>query len=335
MDNGAPWLLDVSEHQGPDLRFGELWAEGFDGVIPKMTEGTGYIDPTGVENMRRIIQSSLIPGAYHFLWGGMSAVKQAEFFLRQIAKVVDPREVMLFLDVEVSSNMASHQHPKFSDVQKFLLTLQGKLPGKRLGIYSGYYWREDGWLGNPSIESLGLAQRPIIWDAHYFAEQVGRASDLYKQVPRSYWTKPAFGGAMPDILQFADTVKTDQFVGDGNACSASYADLREWSGRSRRQQAPLVRPPSAVNTHRRFATENTKRMVRDIEYRFPVQCFACPNHDRTGDSVDILVAPMGTQPNEGQHLLGRDIVDYVKGSWDRYNLDDVMFQDLVHISRKA
>jgi GH25 family lysozyme M1 (1,4-beta-N-acetylmuramidase) len=212
------WLIDVSEHQGPNVNFSEVKSEGYSGAIAKMTEGTGYVDPYGVSNLGRIISSDLLPGAYHFLWGGMSARNQALHFLRQVSKVTDPARVMLFVDVEISGNMNVTQHPTLLDVQRFLKTLEEKVPSARLGIYSGYYWRSN--MGNPRISSLGLKGRPIIWDAHYFSTDVNWGSVLYGSVPESYWDKPAFGGLKADILQFASTGRLVQFPNgiDVNAC---------------------------------------------------------------------------------------------------------------------
>jgi hypothetical protein len=71
------WLIDVSEHQGHNVNFRQVREEGYEGVIAKMSECTDYIDPTGADNLKRIVSSRLVPGAYHFLWGGMSARRQA------------------------------------------------------------------------------------------------------------------------------------------------------------------------------------------------------------------------------------------------------------------
>jgi GH25 family lysozyme M1 (1,4-beta-N-acetylmuramidase) len=219
------WLIDVSEHQGPNVDFRQVRGEGYEGAIAKMSEGTGYVDPTGAGNLKHIISSDLTPGAYHFLWGGLSARKQAQFFLQQVSRVVEPENVALFVDVEISDNMAPSQHPTFQDVQRFLKTLEEKLPASRLGIYSGYYWRDH--MSNPPIRDLGLKLRPIIWDAHYFTTQVDYGSVLYRSVPASYWEEAAFGGRKADILQFASTGRLRQFPEgiDVNACPRGLESL--------------------------------------------------------------------------------------------------------------
>src|SRR5215204_1696683 len=184
------WLVDISQHQGPSVDFGQIKAEGYKGAIVKMTEGTGYVDPYGERNLRGTIAAGLASGAYHFIWGGMSPRKQALFFLQQVLKTAPAEDVTLFVDVEISGNMRPSQYPTLQDVRIFLKTIEEKLAplGKRLGIYSGYYWRDH--MGNPGISSLGLWQDPIIWDAHYFTQQVNWGSVLYQSVPRSYWINP-------------------------------------------------------------------------------------------------------------------------------------------------
>ena len=94
-----PWMIDVSENQGPDVDFAQAYAEDYHGAIVKMTEGVGYVDPHGVRNLRRARAEMDVVGCYHFLWGGMSPVRQANHFRAQISEVVNPGRVLLFVDV--------------------------------------------------------------------------------------------------------------------------------------------------------------------------------------------------------------------------------------------
>lgn len=232
------WVTDVSEHQHRP-RFRPLWEEGYSGAGAKMTEGVGYADPDGVDNLRRIITSDMIPLAYHFLWGGMSARRQARFFHEQIAKVTDPAFVLPAVDVELSRNMSRAQWPTFADVRVFLKTLEELVPpDKRLAIYSGYYWRDH--MGNPRVADLGLRNDPLIWDAHYFTTVIDYGSVLYESVPASYWGSPAFGGEPAQLLQFASTGRTSQYVGDVNAWNGTWEGLhRIAGGRHGKQQEGL------------------------------------------------------------------------------------------------
>jgi lysozyme len=224
-----PWMIDVSEHQGPDVDFAQAYGEDYHGAIVKMTEGVGYVDPHGVRNLRRARAEMDVVGCYHFLWGGMSPVRQANHFLAKISEVVNPGRVLLFVDVEISNNMSRDQHPTLDHVRRFLHTLQDELPGKKLGIYSGYYWRGD--MGNPDISRLELQRNPIIWDAHYFSTHVDYGSALYERVPDSYWENAAYGGQRADILQFADKGRLRQFPKgiDVNATRGTMEDLKRWA----------------------------------------------------------------------------------------------------------
>ena len=228
-------LTDVSEHQGrPSFR--RLKDEdNIVGAGVKMTEGWGFEDPDGLHNLERIVANNLVALPYHFLWNGpegRGGAHQAEFFLRQIRKVVDPLRVIPCVDVELSSNMEPRHHPRFADVRAFLRRLEDLLPGKRLGIYVGYYWREDNHLGNPRVEALGLKLRPIIWDAHYFhSGDAPPASfgEYRSRIPSDYWDGNAFGGMKADILQFSDKVRFSEYVGDADLADTDLATLRDWA----------------------------------------------------------------------------------------------------------
>jgi len=227
-------LTDISEHQQrPSIR--RLKDEdNIVGVGVKMSEGWGYVDPDGVYNLRNVVDLGLVPIAYHFNWSGAPEGKggkhQAEFLLRQIAKVVSPIKVIPAADVEISSSMTRANFPTFRDIRLFLGTLEDKRPGQRVGLYSGYYWR--GNLGNPRIADLGLKRRPIIWDAHYFHSTNAPASsfaDKLENVPDHYFETQAFGGLDADMLQFSDRVRFSAYTGDANVTNVDLAGLREWT----------------------------------------------------------------------------------------------------------
>ena len=226
---------DVSEHQGrPSFR--RLKEEDdVVGAAAKMTEGWGYVDPDGVHNLERIVAENLVPLAYHFLWNGpegKGGAHQAEFFVRQIRKAVNPMRVIPAIDVELSKSMERQHHPRFEDVRRFLLRLEDLLPGKRLCIYTGYYWREGAHLGNPRVADLGLKRRPIIWDAHYFFQAnapAGSVREHRERIPNDYWDGKAFGGVGADILQFSDRVRFSEYVGDADLADADLETLRGWT----------------------------------------------------------------------------------------------------------
>ena len=115
---GRARLTDVSEHQNRP-NFGRLKREDdLAGAAAKMSEGWGYEDPDGERNLREIVAVDLVPLAYHFFWGGAPAGKgprhQAEFFVRQIRKAVNPMRVIPAIDVELSSSMERKTPPRAS-----------------------------------------------------------------------------------------------------------------------------------------------------------------------------------------------------------------------------
>ena len=225
-------LTDVAEHQNrPD--FGRLKRQdNIVGAAAKMSEGWGYVDPDGVHNLRHIVANDLVPLAYHFFWhgpAGKNGAHQAEFLVRQIRKATNPMRVIPVIDVELSSSMSHHNRPRFYDVRRFCRRMEDLLPGKRVCIYSGYYWREN--MGNPKIADLGLKRRPIIWDANYFNNTtVESASQARRGIPTHSWDTKAFGGVGADILQFSDKVRFSEYVGDADLANTDKAGLRKWAG---------------------------------------------------------------------------------------------------------
>lgn len=227
-------ITDVSEHNNrPDFERMKK-ADRIAGAAAKMSEGWGYVDPDGERNLHAIIAAGLEPIAYHFNWSGAPAGKggkhQAEFLLRQISKVANPKRVLPAADVEISSSMNASQFPTFKDIKMFLGTLEDKRDGGRVCLYSGYYWR--GHFGNRAIRDLGLKRRPIIWDAHYFHSTNAPPSsfaDKLENVPHDYFEHPALGGMEADILQFSDRVRFSEFTGDADVTPATLEDLRSWT----------------------------------------------------------------------------------------------------------
>jgi hypothetical protein len=76
-------------------------------------------------------------------------------------------------------------------------------------------------------------------------------------------------------------------------------------------------------------SNNTKRMVRDVEYRFPVQGVTYPDHGRPGlkYSVDFPICEWGSEPTDRQRGLGWEVLNYMEDSWDRYALDYSIYQN--------
>ena len=224
-------LTDVAEHQSRPSFERLKRQDGIAGAAAKMSEGWGYEDPDGVHNLIQIVRNELVPLAYHFFWhgpAGKNGKHQAEFLVRQIRKAVDPMRVIPVIDVELSSSMAHHNRPRFYDVKRFCHRIEDLLPGKKVCIYSGYYWR--GNMGNPRVADLNLKRRPIIWDANYFNNTtVESAAQARRGIPNDYWDTKAFGGAEADVLQFSDKVRFSEYVGDADLANTDRAGLREWT----------------------------------------------------------------------------------------------------------
>lgn len=98
-------FLDVSHWQGA-IDMEQVKAAGYVAVVAKLTEGTGFVDSRGRENMRRAEAAGLVAGGYHFLRRDASATAQFTHFLEQLqpaaGRLVAGRVVML--DAETAGN---------------------------------------------------------------------------------------------------------------------------------------------------------------------------------------------------------------------------------------
>jgi hypothetical protein len=70
-------------------------------------------------------------------------------------------------------------------------------------------------------------------------------------------------------------------------------------------------------------------MVREIEYKFPVECFTYADHGRTGKdlAVGVLIAPLNQKANAKQRELGKEILRFVEGNWERFSLEYTIFDN--------
>jgi GH25 family lysozyme M1 (1,4-beta-N-acetylmuramidase) len=117
--------IDVSDHQPSTYGLA-----GFDFVVVKATEGTGYVNEKHAAQVGRGRRHGLVVGHYHFVRDG-SMVAQADFFLKHAAP---QRDEFLALDWE-------DPHVSSADKDAFLHRLRAKAGGRRVLLYCNVdYW---------------------------------------------------------------------------------------------------------------------------------------------------------------------------------------------------
>lgn len=101
---GTVYVIDESNNNGrADLA--QVKAAGIQGWIGKVTEGTGFADPTWVERAQEAHSLGLVVGGYHFGHPEQNGVAQAQFFLQHLAAAGVPTPVRC-ADVEIGAAQA-------------------------------------------------------------------------------------------------------------------------------------------------------------------------------------------------------------------------------------
>jgi hypothetical protein len=326
-----PWGFDVSQHQGrPNMA--TLRRENYDVGIVKVSEGWGWEEPDGRANLHSAIFNGHVPGAYHYIWGN-DPQKQVSSYLRAIRAVTKPEKVMLIVDVEPHEGPASEQ-PRWEHVRRFVGHLHDAVPRHPIVIYCGEYWRRPGGLteqGNPRIFDLPVPDDLLyLWLSRYVtATDVDWGSVLYERVPESWWDDQGTGALIPTGIQFASTARTKAVTPlDVTAWRPDYAGMRRLAGLRDERMEPLVDPPEGIN-HRGWDKEKTLRMVREIEYGFPVRATTYEGHGTTGENLaaDFWVARIGEAADENQRELGYELARYLVQHWGGFDIEYIIWDN--------
>jgi lysozyme len=164
---------DVSEYQGA-ISFGQVKASGKVGFMYlKATEGLYMCDAKYSEYHAGAKVNGLPTGAYHFLHFATDPVAQANHFLSTISG--REGELLPMVDVESASEPASSMSSAamVGRLGAFVDTVDAKLRGKRMLIYTGYdFWKtnmcgSDSFNGHPSwCAAYGDPPAPVApgWD---------------------------------------------------------------------------------------------------------------------------------------------------------------------------
>lgn len=131
-----PSVIDISHWQTVDPGFEGARDAGIVGVIHKLTEGTGYIDPTVEARAFLADRAELAFGVYHFIRPG-SISRQAQFFVETAAS----------FDLDAGGDLLyalDHEDPAVSlDEALEFLEIVTELTGRAPVIYSGHVIKEQ------------------------------------------------------------------------------------------------------------------------------------------------------------------------------------------------
>lgn len=153
-----PWVIDCSHHQPDPIDWRAVKASGVVGVIHKVSEGTGYADPSFPKRRRAIKEAGLLLGMYHFA-SGAEVARQVAWFVSKAAPEPDD---LLALDYEdnAASQMSLEQAREF-------IRLVEQMTTRSCVLYSGNTVKDalkrtvDPYLGQRRLWLAQYSQRPV------------------------------------------------------------------------------------------------------------------------------------------------------------------------------
>jgi len=156
--------LDISHHQGK-INWEEL-ATNRTAIFPlhfifmKATEGGDLADSTFIRNFDLARQHGFMRGAYHFFSPRTDAVKQADFFIRNVR--LEKGDLPPVLDVEVLGKNDGNQ---LREKVKLWLNRVETHYGVKPIIYSSYKFKTK-YLNDSTLNTYPY------WIAHYYVDSV-------------------------------------------------------------------------------------------------------------------------------------------------------------------
>lgn len=161
-------IVDVSNNNGR-VDFHAVKAAGAVGVWLKVTEGTGFADPTYEANHKAAKAAGLRVGGYHFGHPKDGSPAEAEFFLSHLK--LERGDLLPILDLEETDGVSTATVHAYA--AGFLAAVSHKI-GERAGLYCGsYFIRANGLTklrGPRWIPSYGSPPAFYSWDAWQFTD---------------------------------------------------------------------------------------------------------------------------------------------------------------------
>lgn len=158
--------VDVSVYE-PKVDWRVLRAGGFRFALIRATSSTGYVDPKFKMHWEGARREGILRGAYHYLFGGLEAKKQADLFISTVGS--DKGELPPIVDLEDAYN-DNVANSKIIETCKAFLDITEKAFGRTPMIYSRSQYLNTKVSKNGNAPSwankyhLWLAQYPFKFD---------------------------------------------------------------------------------------------------------------------------------------------------------------------------
>ena len=124
--------VDVSVFE-PKVNWRGLRAQGFKFALIRATSGTGYVDSKFSEHWAGAREEGVLRGAYHYLFAGQDAKKQADLFIATVG--TDQGELPPIVDLEDAYNEDVSNRKIISTCKKFLDIIEQEF-GRTPMVYS-------------------------------------------------------------------------------------------------------------------------------------------------------------------------------------------------------
>jgi GH25 family lysozyme M1 (1,4-beta-N-acetylmuramidase) len=244
------YVVDAHCAYQSGLNVSSLKREGFSALIVKATEGSGsrYTAPARFNSwVDQARDAGLVPGAYHWLRGDVSARVQLDAFLTRIASVGGPAGMLIGLDVE-----DVYSPPSVAQACEWLAGFAGECPGHPVLFYSGAWWY------GPHFGVARMAS-PVtrLWNSRYVSG-TGYASTLYAGVPTSWWTAQYGGFDEVTLAQYTSRATCGGITGnvDVSAFRGTFTQLKALASAGSTQQGAGMGDPLTTDTPVPFRSDD-------------------------------------------------------------------------------
>lgn len=153
--------VDVSIYE-PNVDWRTLRTQGFRFALIRATSSTGYVDPKFAEHWAGAREAGILRGAYHYLFGGQDARKQAESFIATVGS--DKGELPPIVDLEDAFNENVSNKKLISTCKAFIDIIEKEF-GRTPMVYSRKTYLE------PRVSVNGKApdwaKKYELWIAQY------------------------------------------------------------------------------------------------------------------------------------------------------------------------
>jgi MYXO-CTERM domain-containing protein len=130
--------IDVSSWQG-SISWSSVKSSGRAWAYARLSDGTGYVDPTFAKNWPAMKAAGVLRGAYQFFEPGQSATAQANLVVAKIGKL-GAGDLPAMIDVEATGGQSAST---ISAAIGTWLSIVEKGTGKKPIIYTGKYFWQD------------------------------------------------------------------------------------------------------------------------------------------------------------------------------------------------